>query len=236
MRLAASIYGPVPKRDVAAPRKLPPLPAPETHQLTMVDAGVEQAQLEWNIVTPRHSDKEIYAFQVLSEILDRGEVGVLYHQLVVTQGLASGLNVNYDPDTRGEPIFSIDVTPSPRKSPAAVGKTLRDDLRALAKQGFDDATVENAKDSLQRAAIFARDSLMMPGYAFGSALTTKQTVADVEEWPDRIKAVTREDVEAALRSLVDNPHSVVGMLLPDPKASPATREAARPLTHSTEVR
>ena len=60
---------------------------------------------------------------------------------------------------------------------------------------------------------------MAPGYAFGMALTTGHTVDDVEAWPDRIKAVTAEQVNAALRDLAGNPHNITGLLLPDKNAS-----------------
>ncbi len=82
---------------------------------------------------------------------------------------------------------------------------------------------------LQRSAIFAREGLMMPGYAFGTALTTGHNVADVEAWPDRIEAVTADQVNAALRALASTSRQIMGSLLPDPHASAAQREAAQPV-------
>jgi zinc protease len=70
---------------------------------------------------------------------------------------------------------------------------------------------------------------MMPGYAFGMALATGHAVADVEEWPERIQAVTRDDVNLALRDLLANPHAITGLLLPDQHVSAAAREAAHPV-------
>ena len=116
-------------------------------------------------------------------------------------------------------------------------QALQDELHDLAQRGLDDKTVTGAKDRLQREAVFVRDSLVMPGYAFGMALTTGHTVADVEEWPDHIKAVTADDVNAALRDLVASTHSITGLLLPDPHASRAAREAARPvISHDVGIR
>jgi len=56
-------------------------------------------------------------------------------------------------------------------------------------------------------------------------------VEDVEAWPDRIQAVTPEDVNAALRDLVANPHYLVASLLPDHNATAAQREAAHPIVN-----
>lgn len=240
MQLAASIYGTVPKHDVAERRPIPPLPEPKSRHLEMVDIRVEQPQLEWDTVVPSYSTQkghEAYALEVLSEALDSGEVGLLYRDLVTKQGLASGIGANYDPDARGDTLFTIEVSPSPGKKPQALEKALHDEMQNLAQQGLDDKIVEDAKERLQRDAIFARDSLLGPGYAFGMALATGHNVNDVEEWPDRIKDVTTGDVNSALRDLVANTHTITGLLLSDPHASAAAREAARPvISHDSSIR
>jgi zinc protease len=50
---------------------------------------------------------------------------------------------------------------------------------------------------------------------FGRALTTGSTVEDVESWPDRIAAVTPEQVNAAARAVFLENRSVTGRLLPE---------------------
>jgi len=76
------------------------------------------------------------------------------------------------------------------------------------------------------SAIFARDSLRRGAVSVGIALTTGQTIDDVESWPDRIKAVTLDQVNAAARYVLRPERSVTSLLLPDdPGAQP--REARR---------
>ena len=232
MRLATAIYGPIPRHAVPPRKAVPALAMPKQQEFTMVDAGIEQPQLNYSVVVPSYStqkNREAYAYEVLSEALDGGEVGALYKKLVIEDGLASGVGTSYDPDARGDAVFSIILSPQPGKKPEQLAKALQGTLQELAKTGFDEKSVEDAKQRLERDTIFARDGLIAPGYVFGMALTTGHGVTDVEEWPDRIAAVTAEDVNAALRDLVANPHHIVGMLLPDPHASPAARAAARPV-------
>jgi zinc protease len=240
MRLATSIYGGLPRVDVAPRKALPPVTEPKLHRFVMKDAGVEQAQLELNVVVPSYATQkntEAYAYEVLAETLDGGEVGPLYRHLVVDKSVASGVGAEYDPDSRGDALFTIAVTPQPGKTTDQVEKALQDELQALAQTGLDAKAIDDAKQRMERAAIFARDGLMMPGYAFGMALTTGHSVNDVEEWPNRIDHVTQEDVNAALRDLISNPHNIMAMLLPDTKASAAAREAARPvLSHDMGIR
>ena len=45
-------------------------------------------------------------------------------------------------------------------------------------------------------------------------MTTGQTVEDVLEWPQRIEAVTAEQVKAAAVHVLDERRSVTGVLLP----------------------
>lgn len=232
MRLAASIYGSVPRRAVEARKPLPPSTLPRHQHFSMTDAGIEQPQVEMHVLVPSyHTQKqqEAYAYEVLGAILDQGESGLLYRRLVRGRGLASGVAASYDPDARGDADLTIAMTPAPGKPVALVEKALQDTLNDLAQKGFDDKAVNDAKARLKREAIFARDSLMMPGYVFGSALTTGHTVADVEAWPQRIEAVTKDQVNQALRDLVGNPHRLTAELLPDPHATQAAREAAQPV-------
>ena len=48
----------------------------------------------------------------------------------------------------------------------------------------------------------------------GEALTTGQSVTDVEDWPNRIAAVTVDQVNAAARAVLNDDASATGLLLP----------------------
>jgi zinc protease len=209
-----------------------PPPKPAQRDYSEIDAGIEQPQIIWRLLAPSYATQkndEAYAYEVLAEALDGGEVGPLFKKLVREQGIASGIETNYEPDARGEAIFTLAVSPAPGKNARRVERSLRHAVRDFAQKGLDVNTVTLAKRRMQRSAIFAREGLMMPGYVFGMALTTGHSVADVEAWPDRINAVTVDQVNAALRDLAATPHGIMGALLPDPHATAAAREAAQPL-------
>lgn len=232
--LATEIYGVVPKVDLAPRAPVPPSPKPSQQRFEMRDAGVEQPQLDMNIVVPSYTTQkntEAYAYEVLAETLDGGDVGELFRHLVTQQSVASAVDTSYDPDTRGDAVFSIGVTPQPGKSAHQLEKALQTTLRKLVKDGLGEKAVDRAKQRLIRLAVFARDSLMAPGYAFGMAIATGHSIDDVEAWPQRIESVTVADVNTALRALVKNDRKLVAVLLPDPKASPAKRQASQPSMH-----
>ncbi len=240
MRLAAATFGSVPRGDIAPRHVFAAAPEPKTHDFTQKDAGVEQPQIIWRFAAPSYATQktnEAYANEVLVSVLDDGEVGALYQKLVDGQNIASGIETGYDPDARGETSFTIAAVPRPTVGYKKLQQALRATLKDMAQKGLDEKTVDDAKQRLQRSAIFAREGLMMPGYAFGMALTTGHKVEDVEAWPDRINAVTTEQVNAALRALASTTRQTMGALLPDSRATQAQREAAQPiLGHSVGIR
>jgi zinc protease len=240
MRLAAATYGAVPKRDVLPRKPIEALQMPSQKKYVMVDAGIDQPQVQMRIVVPSYTtqkDHEAYALEVLAEALDGGEVGLLYRDFVKQNELATATETGFDPDTRGDAVFTIAISPKSAKEHTKVERALGDYLKNLAQTGISPDLISSAKERMKRSAIFARDSLMMPGYSFGMAITTGHAVADVEEWPDRIDAVTTDQVNAALRDLAANQHVIIASLLPDPHASAAAREAAHPaLSHDMGIR
>ncbi len=52
---------------------------------------------------------------------------------------------------------------------------------------------------------------------YGWRVATGMTIADVEEWPDRLRRVTVDDIRAAAQKYLVDKNSVTGYLLPVPK-------------------
>jgi zinc protease len=67
---------------------------------------------------------------------------------------------------------------------------------------------------LTRSAIFARDSVTAPARIIGAALSTGHSIVEIESWPERIAAVTAEDVIKAAHITFKIDQSVTSTLLP----------------------
>ncbi|TWB15109.1 zinc protease [Nitrospirillum amazonense] len=194
----------------------------EDRRIELKDAQVRQPSLSRVWAAPSHgwaaAPAQVYALEVLQTILGGGATGRLYQALVVRQGLAAGVSVDYLADALGPGQFSLGVVPGPDVPVADAEAGLNAELARLLHDGVSAAEVATAIRRLQVGAIYARDSLQGPASEFGVALTTGQSVADVEAWPDRIAAVTVEDVNRALRTVLGGRGSVTALLLPDPDA------------------
>lgn len=228
LRLAAGTFGRVESRAIPARRVLgqPDLPAEKT--ILMQSAEVHQPLLMRRYVVPSFATGgalESAAYDVLSDFLAGGEVGVLYRRLVVDQAKASDVDVSYDGTMRGPASFNISLYPAPGVDVHALESDMDEALAQILASDVTDKTVDEAKQRLIRSATFARDSLMAPGYALGAALTTGGTVAAVETWPETVARVSRADVQKALADLLQNKHVVTGFLTPDPNARDEGAEA-----------
>ena len=85
-------------------------------------------------------------------------------------------------------------------------------------EGIDDAQFERIRMQLQRGLIYDDDDIGRQARNYGAALTSGLTLADVKAWPDILQAVTKDEVMAAAKTLLDRRQSVTGWLMPADKA------------------
>lgn len=156
-----------------------------------------------------------YALQVLGEILG-GNTGRLYRSLVIEQGLAAGAGNSYDGSSFDGTHYTFWASPRPGVEVEAVEAALRAEIEAVLQEGVTADEVEQAKTRLTAQAIYARDSVGAAPRIIGAALATGSTLEDLEDWPNRIAAVTPEQVMQALGALIDPASSVTGILRSEP--------------------
>jgi zinc protease len=217
--LAEKYYGPIPSHPV--PERIRPQIAPlagTDRRITLRDGNIHQPEFSRMYVAPNYSaktQKEALALEVFDVIFGTGTTSRLYQTLAVKLKVATGASSNYD-DTAVDPVaYDVSATPAPGRDIAEVEKGVDQVIQTLLKGGVTDAEVADAKARLEAQAILARDSLSGPAHSIGEAVSTGQTVDDVENWPDDIAAVTTADVNTAMRKVFDpGAAAVTGWLLP----------------------
>jgi zinc protease len=85
--------------------------------------------------------------------------------------------------------------------------------------------LERVKTQLIAEAIYAQDNQATLARWYGGALTTGLSIEDIRSWPDRIRAVTADQVRDAAQKWLDKKRSVTGYLIKDTAA--AKREEKR---------
>jgi zinc protease len=215
-KLALQYFGPL-KRRVVPPRDRPQEPPNDTEKrVTLRDAQVRQPALVRLYAAPNYrtaKDRQAYALEVGAQILGGDTASRLYNHLVVEQRVASVAAAGYSPDSVDPMGFMFYLSPAEKIEGGVLEKALDDELQKIRDSGVTEEEVTAAKQRLVQAAILERDSVSGPAQALGSALAVGLSIDDVENWPDRIQAVTKEDVDAALKQLLATPPST-GELLP----------------------
>jgi zinc protease len=216
--LAEKYYGSIPAGQPQLRNNRPQEPhLPGDRRIVLRDVQVRQPTLVREMLAPSYSSEgkdHAYALQVLADLLGGGSTSRLYRSLVVEQKLATSVSADYTPDALDKFPFQISAEPAPGVAIDKLEAALDVELAKLVNEGATEAEIADSKKRLVDSAVLARDSVSGAAYAFGLALTTGQTVDDVEAWPDRVAKVEKPMVDAAVQLLLTKNPSTTGWLLP----------------------
>jgi zinc protease len=216
--LAEKYYGPIPRR--AIPERVRPKEPPHRAARRVIQTNQRVSLPSWSRthLAPSYGadDKGTgYALEVLAQVLGGGSTSRLYRKLVIERGIASNAGAWYSGDGLDYGEFGIYASPKAGGDIDALEKAVLEELAAALKEGFKPADIDRAKRLMSAQAIYARDGIRTGPNAIGQAFTQGQTIADVEEWPERISAVTPEQVMEAAKAVIKLKSSVTSILLPE---------------------
>jgi zinc protease len=217
-RLAEETYGKVARGPDLPPRLRPTEPEQNTSRtVTMADPRVTIPGFAKYWLAPSYRTAEpgeAEAMDLLSEILGGGTRSRLYQQLIVKSDLAAGTGAFYDGTALDETSFVVHGSPRGPDGLAKLEAAVDAEIVRIQRDGVSADELDRAKNRLVRSMIFARDNPAGMANMYGAALTTGNTVEDVQQWPARIEAVTAEQVKAAALKYLKPDQSVTAYLLP----------------------
>jgi zinc protease len=220
--LAEKHYGPIPAQPAIAARNRPQEPdsaAPRT--VTLADARVEQPALRRYYLVPSSTTArpgESATLDVLAHLLGSGTNSYLYRALVVDHPLAVSAGAWYQNTALDATQFAISASPRQGVTFAQLETAIDEVLTAVIANGVTPEELERAKTQLVAESIYARDSQSTLARWYGAALTTGQSLEDVLAWPERVRAVTSEQLREAARVWLTKERSVTGYLIKDTTA------------------
>ena len=217
--LAERYYGVIPRDEVPERNRVEEPPQHAARSVTLESEQVRQPSFSISYLAPSYNKdagRHAYALQVLDDIMGGGATSRLYRALIVEQGLAASAGTHYDASSLDLTTFVFRASPRIGIEVDALEAALRAEIARVLSEGVSEAEVTASKRRLKALAVYARDSLSTGARVIGAALTTGQSVEDVEAWPERIDAVTAAQVNEAAKALVRDTHSVTAYLLPKP--------------------
>jgi len=227
LKLAEETYGKIPAQTALKPRQRPQEPPPASpRSLTLADPRVEQPALQRSYLVPSFATAkpgQSEALEVLAHILGSGANSRLYRALVVDKGAAVSAGAWYQSSALDESKFGVYGAPRDGVTLPQLESEIDTVIAQLADKGIEPDELERSKSRLIAEAVFAQDNQASMARWYGAALTTGATVEDVQRWPERIRAVTAAQVQAAAREWLDKRRSVTGYLIKDVSVPPEKR-------------
>jgi zinc protease len=215
---------PQPAIPVKRLRPQEPTPAaPRT--VTLSDPRVEQPSVKRYYLVPSAATAaagESPALDVLAQLMGGSSNSYLYRALVVDRPLAVSAGAGYQGTSLDATQFMISVSPKPGVEFAQIEQVIDGVISDVGQNPIRAEDLERVKTQLIAEAIYAQDNQATLARWYGGALTTGLSIEDIRSWPDRIRAVTAEQVREAAQKWLDKKRSVTGYLIKD--AAPKREE------------
>ncbi len=221
MVLARKYYGVIPARPLSARTRPQEPPQRAARRVEFADPRLSVPAWQRGYLAPSAlygQTRFALPLVVLAEVLGGGTTSRLYRELVVRQGIAAYAGAAYDENRKGPSVFHFYARPRGKAGISDVEDAMDAVIRDVLENGVTEAEVKRARDSLAANAVYARDSLAAAARSFGEGLAIGLSVADIDNWPARIRAVTAAEVNEAVRAILRPERSVTGIARPAPKS------------------
>jgi zinc protease len=221
-RLAERTYGKIAAREVPglAQRKPQVEPPQRGVKRLSVRAPAENAYVTMGFRVPKlerlDEDREPYALEMLSAVLDADENGRLTRDMVRGARVADSAGASYDMTQRGPTLFLLDGTPTKGKTTADVEQALRAQIEAIARDGVRDDELRRVKTQYVAGQVFQRDSIMGQAMELAGLEVIGFSHRDADRVLEKIRTVTAAEVQAVARKYFNEDSMTVVTLLPQP--------------------
>src|SRR5579862_6439273 len=214
---AEATYGKVAPRAENNPRQHPMEPVQEAPRtVTLADSRVEQPSVTRIYLVPSETTAkpgESEALDVLAGVIGSGSNSRRYRTLVVDKGIALNAGASYASTALDYAKLGVYGVPKPGVTLRQVEDGIDAVLADVVEHGVTADEVDSAKNRLIAEAVYAQDNQAALARWYGAAIACGETVDMVQAWPDHIRAVTPEAVQAVARQWLDRRRSVTGYLV-----------------------
>jgi len=159
---------------------------------------------------------DAYALIVAAGALDSGEASRFARGLVRGRELASSTSSRYSPFTRLDTLFTVAAVPTADTDMATLESALLQEIERLHEEPLDTAELQRVQARVIASEIFQRDSIRAQAFEIGMLQTIGLGWQVSDEYVERIRAVTAEDVQRVAREYLLPERLTVGILDPLP--------------------
>lgn len=159
---------------------------------------------------------DAYALIVAAGALDSGEASRFARDLVRGRELASSTSARYSPFSRLDTLFTVAAVPTATTGMEALESALLQEVERLRQEPIDPAELSRVQARVIASEIFQRDSIRAQAFEIGMLQTIGLGWQVSDEYVERVRAVTAEDVQRVARQYLLPERLTVGVLDPLP--------------------
>jgi len=163
------------------------------------------------------TDWEPYALEVLAGVLSGNPAARLNQRLVRETQIAVDASAGYDLMARGrQSIFALDATPSEGKTVAELETALLQQVESIKQSGVTAEELDRVKAGVIAADVYKRDSMFYQGMQIGTIETIGFPWKILDDYPNKLRAVTPEQVQAVAKKYLLKDNLTIATLDPQP--------------------
>ena len=173
--------------------------------------------LKTALAAPAELEKwEPYALEVLAGVLDGGNSARFASRLVRGKEIAANVGAGYPLTSRLDSVFTLSGTPAQGKTPDELEQAIRLELQDLQENLVSEQEMERVKAQVVSSDVYERDSVFYQGMILGILETVGLSWKLVDEYVERVQAVTAEQVQAVAKKYFIDNRLTVAVLEPLP--------------------
>ena len=237
LKLAQANFGQLKPKKLPA-RKPQTEPAQMGERRVVVKAPGKLPYLAIGFHAPTLADKptpeqawEPYALDVLSGVLSGNDSARLNQKLVRETSLAVDVGAGYDSTSRGrEAMFELSGTPSEGKTVQDLEVAMLEQVEKIKTGGVTQQELDRVKAAVIASDVYQRDSMFYQGMQIGQLETMGYDWRLLKEYPEKLKAITSEQIQAVAKKYLVKDNMTVATLDPQP-IDPNAKPAGKPHIH-----
>ena len=210
-------FGPLPKSDV--PTVKPRVEAEQVgpRRVTVrAPAKVPYIMLGYKVpvLHTAKQDWEPYALEMMASVLSASRSSRFAKILVREKQIAIDADTGYSMDSLHNEMFLVDATPAPGKTISEVEQALREQLNRLKTEKVSEQELTRIKAQVIANDVYEKDSVFYQAMSIGMLETVGVGWQKADEYLDKIRAVTAEQVQQVANKYLLDDHLVVAVLEP----------------------
>lgn len=174
---------------------------------------------------------EPYALDVLAGVLSGNASARLNQKLVRETAIAVDVGAGYNSTARGRlSLFELAGTPSQGKTVQALEQALLAEINKIKNDGVTQSELDRVKAAVIAADVYERDSMFYQAMQIGQLETMGYDWRLAKEYPEKLKAITSEQIQAVAKKYLIEDNMTVVTLSPQP-VDPDTKPVGKPHIH-----